>query len=188
MRFSEWKKLREVSDTTTFDPNQPNTQGFELGQGAAFSNQPNTWAKLAHWYDKYYQNFGGWAAVEKMAGSDPETKSYLDTLKQQAASFKPEVEPNGADDESWATEEWIDKVTKKLADHMQEKNAGTATTKSFPAVQHQPADNTGVTQTFHGQVPAPPPGQPLDQQDLAARVKKMEDLLSRLHPELFQSV
>lgn len=213
MKFAHWRKLREMgeplSTTTSFHPGQKHDSGFELGQGAGFESKGgNTWDKLIKWYNTHYQNYGGWAAVEKQAETDGQLKAYLDKLKHEAETLKPDVEPNGFDDEEWATERWIDTATQKLMGQMREKghgywekqaaNAATGAYK-FPPGQKEPEDYLGTTRTFHG-MPAPP-SPPADVQtpdplasqvntrvqSLEDRLKRMEELLGRLKPELFST-
>jgi hypothetical protein len=210
MKFAHWKRLRETagpeSDTTSFHPGQHN-QGFKLGRGASFgpSAGTNNWEKLIEWYNYHYQNYGGWEAIEKQAENDQAFKASLDKLKHEAETLKPKVEPGGFDDEDAAVERWIDKVTQDLVSRMREKGHGywekqadQATTRALgqPAQPTQPPqDYLGATRSFHSglPVPAPPPG---DQeasvfgskiQSLEDRMKRMEELLTRLKPELFRS-
>ncbi len=211
MKFALWKKLREMGDplstTTDFHPGQNHDDNFQLAHGAEFekSKGNNNWEKLIKFYNDNYQNYGGWAAVEKQAATDGQMKAYLDKLKREADTLKPKVTKGGFDDEEWATERWIDEVTQKLMGQMRdkghgywEKQAGNAATGAykFPAGhQQEPEDNLGATRTFHGMAPAPPPDvqtpDPMSSQfgsrvqSLEDRLAQMEKLLSRLKPELF---
>ena len=199
MRFLEWLARREgsepMSQTTSFHPGQSTPGGFSVSPGnGAFVPRPGTGTmdKLKQWYDKHYQNYGGWQAVEKQAQSDPRFKAQLDKLKTAAAQHQPEVDPDGADDEDWATERWIDQQTQALTQQMASKGHG------YWEKQAKQKADPGMTQSLPGQHPQAPPPNPSQGDDpnasvfgsrvqsLEDRLKSMEQMLSRLKPELFR--